>query len=258
MLSILVKNKFINCFEIILGVLCLIYYFTCEVVEANGVSILFIWIVFGTILVIKGIIGLFMSPNMILNILFITFDVLFILFFISIIFFSAFVIKDMNDIAESDCDYIIVLGATVDGSEPSEVLQNRINAAYNYLINNENTKVIGTGGQGADEDISEGMCIGNTLNKMGISSDRILFEDRSRTTVENFKFALDMIEGNPKKIAIATSGFHIFRSKFILSNYIDAEVYGVPSAGGGALIPHYILREYIVFIIDLVLGNYSL
>lgn len=50
---------------------------------------------------------------------------------------------------------------------------------------------------------------------------------------------------------------NIFRAKMILMNYTDAAVYGLPATGGGILMPHYILREYIVFIIDILHGNYT-
>lgn len=50
---------------------------------------------------------------------------------------------------------------------------------------------------------------------------------------------------------------NIFRAKMILMNYTDAAVYGLLATDGGILMPHYILREYIVFIIDILHGNYT-
>lgn len=117
--------------------------------------------------------------------------------------------------------------------------------------------MICSGGKGEGEEISEGECIASTLKDMGIAENRIIVEARSETTVQNMRFSLNEITGNPEKIAVVTNGFHIFRSKFILSRFTEAKVYGISSEGGGILMPHYMLREYIVFGVDLVLGNYS-
>ena len=52
---------------------------------------------------------------------------------------------------DASCDYLIVLGAGVDGDTPSPILQDRIDLAYTYLTEHPNTICIATGGKG-DED----------------------------------------------------------------------------------------------------------
>lgn len=163
----------------------------------------------------------------------------------------------MKSQAPNQCDYLIVLGAKVNGSEPSPILKRRIEAAYEYLIKNQDTKVICSGGKGEGEEISEGESIAATLKDMGIEENRIIIETSSETTVQNMKLSLNKISGNPGAIAVVTNGFHIFRSKFILSRFTDAKVFGISSEGGGILMPHYMLRECIVFGVDLAVGNYS-
>jgi len=124
-------------------------------------------------------------------------------------------------------DYVIILGARVKGENPTKSLMERIKTAAEYLKKNPEVKVIATGGQGKNEGIAEGLAIKRELLKNGISEDRIVLEDKSKNTVENFRFSLENIkniengknvlnnnEKNRKiKVLIVTNDYHIFRSK---------------------------------------------
>ena len=247
-------RKAINLTEIALGILFLIYYAICGISNELAVPILYLWLILGAVLIVKGVAVLLFGKQAVFTI----FDVVLFVFLSGLIAFSCFVVIGMNDAPDRNCDYVIVLGAEVSGNEPSEVLRQRIDAAYDYLIENENTIAVCTGGLGGGVEISEGECAARELIKRGIPESRIMFEDKSRTTVENFRFALEKITDEPKSIAVVSSGFHISRAKLILSCFTDAEVSGLPATGFGLLTPHYIAREYIVFLIDLCLGNYRI
>ena len=52
-------------------------------------------------------------------------------------------------------DYLIVLGAGVNGISPSLSMLNRLTAALDYLNANPSCKAVVTGGQGPGEDITE-------------------------------------------------------------------------------------------------------
>ena len=62
-----------------------------------------------------------------------------------------------NTGGEYDC--LIVLGTTVEGNEPSRMLQDRIDAAYAILSADESLTCIVTGGKGSDENLSEAQCM---------------------------------------------------------------------------------------------------
>ena len=79
---------------------------------------------------------------------------------------------------------VIVLGCQVRGQTPSLLLSYRIRAAADYLNEHPETKVIVSGGQGSGENISEAECMRRALIARGVAEDRILLEDRSRTTLE--------------------------------------------------------------------------
>ena len=252
-------NRIIAKFEFALGAVCFVYYFICAAYGGFGVPLLSIWPTGGAVLILKSLfcIKYDLGRRRALKFASVCSDCAFIAFFAGYAVFAGFATGDMNETPPDDCDCIVVLGAGVNRSEPSEALQNRIDAAYDYLISNPETFVVGSGGLGEDADISEGELIAESLIEMGIPAGRVAYEDRSTTTVENTKFALEKIPDDAESVAVVSSGFHIFRAKLILSNYTDMRVYGAAATGADILSPHYILREYIVFIIDILLGNYG-
>lgn len=260
MLSHRQKNPYdiIVIIEFFLGIIFLIYYLLCATIYGTKVSILRLWLIAGIILILKAVSVWLLDKRCgkFFKLLSKSFDVCVGIVLLLVLTFSVSIISGMWEKGKSGCDYLIVMGAAVYGTQPSDVLQRRIDAAYEYLQNNPGTKVVGTGGRGAEGELSEGECIAMELQKMGIAPDRVLFEDRSSTTVENIKFALDKIPDDSGSIAVVSSGFHIFRSKYILSCYTDAEVYGVAAPGISLLTPHYVVRELVVFVADAVLGNY--
>ena len=191
-----------------------------------------------------------------------------ILFIFLFCFVQYFIIKeyitDRKTINENKkVDYVIILGARVKKEKPSNSLMERIKAAIEYLKKNPKVKVIATGGQGKNENVAEGFAIKRELLKNGISEDRIILEDKSKNTVENFRFSLEKIkniengknilnnnEKNRKiKVLIATNDYHIFRSKNIArkvgfdnENY---EIYGLPAKTPLISMPKSYFREFL-------------
>ena len=118
--------------------------------------------------------------------------------------------------ADTPCDYMIVLGAGVNGTVPSRSLQERINAAYTYLENNPNTICIVSGGKGSGERITEAQCMFNELTKMGVAENRILLEEKADSTWKNIIFSMELIETTfgqqPKTVGILSSDYHLYRA----------------------------------------------
>lgn len=145
----------------------------------------------------------------------------------------------------NNCDYLIVLGARVRGETPSLTLKYRLDVAYDYLSKNPDTQAILAGGQGEGENISEAEAMKRYLVKKGISVDRLMLENQSRDTVENLKYSFRMIDTSEKdlQIIVATSRFHILRSKMIAHD-LGCEVNGIGAKTLPYLIPTYYLREF--------------
>lgn len=114
------------------------------------------------------------------------------------------------------CEYVLVLGSKVRGTEPSLSLKNRIDAAYTYLTENPEDIAILSGGQGPDEGISEAQCMYEHLTERGIDGSRLWLEDRSTSTWENLHFSLDLIQektgARPEKLAVISSEYHLYRA----------------------------------------------
>ena len=112
---------------------------------------------------------------------------------------------------------VIVLGCKVRGDKPSKYLYDRCAAAAEYLKENPFACAILSGGQGADEDISEAQCMENVLVEMGIDKHRLYQENRSTSTVQNLQLSADIIEKNnlSRDVLIVTNEFHEYRARLI-------------------------------------------
>ncbi|MBR0360437.1 MAG: YdcF family protein, partial [Clostridia bacterium] len=93
------------------------------------------------------------------------------------------------DTATYEEDYLIVLGCGLNGSTPSESLVKRLDKAIEYSSRNTDCKIIVTGGQGSGEDVSEAEAMYIYLVENGINPERIIREDASTSTTENFEFS---------------------------------------------------------------------
>lgn len=146
-----------------------------------------------------------------------------------------------------DCEYIVVLGAKVNGTEPSLSLSDRIRAAEHYLKAHPNTIAVLSGGQGEDEGISEAQCMFDELTARGVEPNRLWLEDKATSTWENLHFTLDLIEektGNrPTSIGLVSSEYHLFRAS-LFGDACGVETVGIPAATSWFSIKlNYFMRE---------------
>ena len=108
---------------------------------------------------------------------------------------------------------LIVLGTTVNGTEPSPMLRQRLDTTVDYLNTYPNARCIVTGGKGDAENLSEAQCMYNYLTAAGIDGSRITMEDRATSTVENLRNVRAMLDTN--EVDILSSDFHLYRSGLI-------------------------------------------
>ena len=118
---------------------------------------------------------------------------------------------------EGEFQYLLVLGTVVEGTEPSSMLSDRIQGAYDYLTAHPEVICIVSGGKGDQVNLSEAECMYNELVELGIDPARLLMEDRAASTVENFQFSLALIKEKtgvrPEKLGVLSSEFHLFRTR---------------------------------------------
>jgi len=135
--------------------------------------------------------------------------------------------------SEGEFDHLIVLGTTVEGRDPSPMLEDRIKAAGKYLEKHPDVICVVSGAKLGDAEISEAQCIYNELRLMGIAHDRILKEDKATTTIENIQFSLELLEKKlgkrPETVGIVSSEFHLYRADMIADKF-GVETVAIPAS----------------------------
>lgn len=178
--------------------------------------------------------------------------------FFSTLAFSAlaylpFVISDARKENRDKCDYLLVLGGDVIGADtPSPQLFERMKAAAVYLAQNPETIAVPCGGCFRKmQKKSEAAIIADYLIEQGIDESRIILEDKSTTTFQNFEFGKKVIEnhaGKPisqVKVAFLSSNYHVHRASIIAKRYGIEDCGIVSCKTPGRALPRY-LRECVV------------
>ena len=191
--------------------------------------------------------------------------------------FEGKVIKFAHSVPREKASWIIVLGAKVKpGNIPSLEYSVRLDAAAEYLraesisAKKENasgkasTRLLLTGGKGADEPASEAsigcLYLENrpALIKIGndamsdISPDMIYLEEKSTSTTENLRNAMEIIKAaggsSDDSVVIISSSFHLYRASVIAEKEGFTNVSFCGSSGLKILMPFYYCREFAAFV----------
>lgn len=167
--------------------------------------------------------------------------------------YMPFVISDSLKNYKDDCDYLLILGGNVFGADtPSPQLFERMKTAANYLNEHKEVIAVPCGGcfrEGQKK--SEAAIIGDYLISQGIDPERIILEDKSTTTYENFEFGVPIIENHSGKkaenlrIAFLSSDYHMHRAGIIAKQNGIKDVRRVSCPTPGSAM-HRFGREYIV------------
>lgn len=246
----LTGTKFIMYVYFVLGVWSVLYYFTC-LAYGGGLKLSWVWLwiliaafSFARVLMLKARIDgreKIKLPAVIKWAYRAVFTVCLIFFVVT----EVRIIGAMTAKPQEDLDYIIVLGAGLNGTTPSNPFKVRIQKAAEYMADNEETVCVASGGQGRHEKISEAQAVLNTLiEQYGIDGERVLLEEKSTDTEENLKYSLEII-GNPKaSVGIVTNGFHELRAMSIAEKVGYENVYSVPARTLFPVGIHYCVREF--------------
>lgn len=157
------------------------------------------------------------------------------------------------------CDYVVVLGAGVNGTVPSLSLRDRLDAAYDYLVAYPDAVCVVSGGQGNGEDITEALCMYNDLIARGIAPERVWMEEQATNTRENIRFSLDLIEEKtgtrPNEIGLVSSEYHLYRAG-LFAREENVTSYGIPARTSWATLRiNYFLREIVAVWYYTILGG---
>ena len=166
-------------------------------------------------------------------------------------------------------DYIIIHGAGLDGPRPTPLLAGRIDKALElWNKQHQHGKFVVSGGQGADEIVSEAQAMRDYLLEKGVPAATILMEDKSTTTWENLRYSLAVIRADRTSAAaddapaggsvtsndapadsefttaVVTSDFHVFRCAEYAHN-LGIKADGIGSHTKGWYWPTAFIREFI-------------
>jgi len=143
-----------------------------------------------------------------------------------------------------DAEYLIVLGAGVNGTVPSLSMHNRLTAAKAYLDVHPDCIAVVSGGQGPGEDISEAEAMRRWLTANGIDAGRILSEDRSTNTRENLQNSFALIpDAAAARIAVCSSEYHLYRAQY-LGRQLGCELGAIPARTSYPVLRlNYFIRE---------------
>ena len=147
-----------------------------------------------------------------------------------------------------DFDYIVVLGAgLIDGLRPTKILANRLDKAIRVFNKSlSSCYIVVSGGQGADEKVSEAEAMHTYLIDKGIKNHQIIMEDKSVNTFENMRNSFEIIKhrGGRMRIAVVTSNFHVYRA-LLLCRSLDITAIGIGAPIAFYFWPSAMIREYV-------------
>jgi uncharacterized SAM-binding protein YcdF (DUF218 family) len=159
-------------------------------------------------------------------------------------------------------DYVVVLGSgLIGGKRVPPLLASRLDRGRavwegQAALHGRSPILITSGGQGPDEDLPESHAMAQYLVDRGFPEDRIVREDKSRTTEENLRYSRAIMERSDPgyRCAVVTNNFHVFRSALVARDTgVRGQVLGSPTAR--YFLPSATLREFTAVVMSRKLMN---
>lgn len=242
-------SRFFNNFILVFGIVCILYWLGMGLAVRFGQSLLWLWPLVGIMCIARHILvrramrtgrALPISARLV-RALRAALCAGLAVFFIG----EAFICSGAFARTPQGLDCIVVLGARVNGTRPSGALAQRIDAAAAYLADNPDTLCIASGGQGADEEMSEAACIAQYLAARGIAPERIILEDESTDTLSNLENSFALMPRDMQAVGIVTNDFHVFRALATARHVAPLlDVSGIPAPSTPYGFVHYAMREF--------------
>ena len=165
-------------------------------------------------------------------------------------------------------DFVVALGSGLkDGGRVTPLLASRLErarAVYDTLVPDgaagaADPVLIVSGGKGSDERVSEAEAMAGYLVERGFPADRVVREDRSRSTEENVRFSKAIMDRSrpASRCVIVTSSYHAFRAAIIARRVgVNGQVTGAPTAA--YYWPSAVLREFAAVFLSYKVVNFGI
>lgn len=170
---------------------------------------------------------------------------------------SAFLYRKGSAEPPENADALIVLGCAVYGEQPSLTLQKRLNVACDYLVSNPDTVCFVAGGQGPGETVSEALAMQRYLIGKGIDEGRIIMEDKSESTLQNFNFTKPLLEqycGEDATVVYVSTRFHVYRAGRVAAN-AGITATGIGSRSAWYIVVNEYMRECVALTVYWLMGR---
>ena len=116
-------------------------------------------------------------------------------------------------------DWIVVPGHALEHGAPSREFRLRLRRAMRLLRQAPGARLLLLGGQAPGQPRSEARVGLDYLRDRGVPAERVVLEERSRNTLENFQQALPWLaERGTRKVLLVTSRYHLARACAMAGN----------------------------------------
>ncbi|GAA1340116.1 YdcF family protein [Saccharothrix algeriensis] len=170
--------------------------------------------------------------------------------FVSLLLYSVFYGKTGR---RTGFDAVIVLGAGLRGDRVPPLLAARLDRAaavfHREAAAGHTPLVVVSGGQGADEDVTEAAAMRRYLLGSGVPEDRIALEDRATTTEENLIYSRALLadRGHTGRVVAVTNNYHVFRTA-VLARRLRMRLEVIGSHTAWYFLPSAFLREFVALL----------
>lgn len=152
---------------------------------------------------------------------------------------------------------VVVLGLAIDGDELPKDLVHRLEKAIEYKNANPDVRLVATGGNSEDPELSEAAYMVRYLKEHGIADDdKLIAETNAKTTVENFKYSAEFLN-REDAVGVITNDYHIFRATKIAKKQGYTNIIKIPAKSEPALYLENAMWEAICSIFETFRGNMS-
>ncbi len=162
------------------------------------------------------------------------------------------VIMGNTDTATGDEKTAIVLGTYINGTIPGELLTERLDSAVKFTNENADVPLVLSGGQADVSKPAEAEVMARYLIDKGIDPEKLMIENRSKNTYENFIFSRELIEQNGYTVnqptVIITNSFHSYRARCYAERAGFTDINILPVRSQWQNIPTWYLREAVATI----------
>ena len=118
--------------------------------------------------------------------------------------------------SSASADAAVVLGAAVADRTPTPVFEERLRHAAGLYRKGRVRLVVVSGGRGSGDALSEGEAGRDWLIAHGVPAGDIAVETRSRTTIQNLRFSLPILEAKGvRTVLLVSDPLHMRRSTII-------------------------------------------